>query len=102
MNDHKILEELLNDIENMSVEDLKASLFSHSYGPIHNIMTFDPYEALFHAYAESSYKLVGETISCLQKCEFIKQVKELDVDRSVAKLVTSAANDESYDFLLAA
>ncbi len=103
MNDHKILEELLNDIKSMSVEELKASLLGHAYGPIHSIVTFDPYEAIFNAYAESiNYKLVGSGMVALRKFDFVSIVKNLDADRSVANLMSEAANDERYDFMLAA
>ncbi|MBN8108632.1 hypothetical protein M2G96_03615 [Vibrio vulnificus] len=103
MNDHKILEELLNDIESMSVEELKASLLRHAYGPIHSIVTFDPYEAMFRAYAVSiNYKLAASGMVALRKFDFINIVKNLDADRSVANLVSQAANDECYNFMLAA
>ncbi|ELL4669322.1 hypothetical protein Q5V23_003178 [Vibrio fluvialis] len=102
MNDHEILKELLSDIKKMSVDELKSSLEPHINGPIFNIMSFNPYEALFSAYAEARYKFIGAAISCLQKTEFMKQVEQLDADRSVAKLVASAANDENFDFMLAA
>jgi hypothetical protein len=103
MNDHKILEELLNDIESMSVEELKASLLGHAYGPINSIVTFDPYEAMFNTYAESiNYKLVSSGMVALRKFDFINIVKNLDADRSVANLMSEAANDECYNFMLAA
>lgn len=103
MNDQKILEELLKDIENMSVEELKASLLEHANGPIHSIVTFDPYEVMFNAYAESiNYKLVSSGLIALSKFDFINIVKNLDADRNVANLMSEAANDECYNFMLAA
>lgn len=103
MNDHKILEELLNDIEKMSVEELQASLLGHVYGPIYSIVTFDPYEAMFNTYAESiNYKLVSSGMVALRKYDFINIVRNLDADRNVACLVTEAANDENFNFKLAA
>lgn len=103
MNDHKILEALLNDIKNMSVEELKASLLNHAFGPIHSIITFNPYEAMFNTYAQSiNYKLADSGIDALRKFDFINIVKNLDADRKVANLMLDAANDECYNFMLAA
>lgn len=103
MNDHKILKELLNDIESMSVEELKASLLGNAYGPIHSIVTFDPYEAMFNTYAESiNYKLIDSGMAALRKFDFIDIVKNLDADRNVANFMSEAANDECYNFMLAA
>ncbi|HHF0508395.1 hypothetical protein NB600_10555 [Vibrio antiquarius] len=102
MNDHAILKELLNDIENMSVEELKASLADHAYGPVYSVVTFNPYEALFSAYAESIYKLVDSSLATFQKCDFIEIIEKLDTDRKVANRVEEAANDKNFNFVLAA
>lgn len=104
MNDYNIINKLLNDIKTMPIEELKEALHIHSDGPIYTMSVFDPYEAIYSVYSNSmSYKLTSRALSCMEKIEFVTLAKELDKCRLVAdRLTRVAANDENYNFMLAA
>ncbi|EGQ7970753.1 hypothetical protein HRO20_003371, partial [Vibrio cholerae] len=76
-------------------------LLENANGPIYQAISFNPYEAIYDCFYESSvnYKLA----KVFNKIEFLKLISNLDTNsRVAARMSTAAANDELYKYNLAA
>ncbi|NGZ14972.1 hypothetical protein HGG78_14635 [Vibrio aestuarianus] len=101
MNNDAIIKDILEDINNMSLAELKKVLLENANGPIYQAMSFNPYEAIYDCFYANAvnYKLA----KVFNKKEFLKLINNLDTNsRVAARMSTAAANDEFYKYNLAA
>ena len=101
MKNDAIVRDILADINNMSLDELKSALLENVNGPIYQAVSFDPYAALYECFydAHSSYKLS----KVLTKNEFCRIVTKLDLGAKAAgRISMAAANDECFNYSLAA
>lgn len=101
MKNDAIVRDILAEINEMSLEELKNALLGNVNGPIYQAVSFDPYEALYDCFydAHSNYKLS----KVLSKNEFLAMIAKLDFNAKIAgRISMAAANDECYNYSLAA
>lgn len=99
MKDDAIVKDIINDINNMSLEELKEMLLTNANGPIYQAVSFNPYEALYDCFYDvsGSYKLS----KVFDRNDFMKLINSLDLHSKIATKIT-AANDECFNYSLAA
>ncbi|OOE36193.1 hypothetical protein BZG05_01545 [Salinivibrio kushneri] len=94
MKNAEIINSILDDIRNMSLDELKSALARNSKGPIHQAVHFNPYETLYDcSYRDSKGYRLAESFS---KNEFISLITKLDSSYKIAQRVVDAANDGNY------